>query len=103
MRAKVQTPWSIALSSEARRPDACMRLGVERQHPIASAARDRPVLLRPVSWPVCRFDGGTHAFADGDGIVRAARIDDDDLIFPGDRLQACGDGILLVERDDRDR
>jgi hypothetical protein len=39
---------------------------------------------------------------DGDGIVAAARVDNDDLVGPGDRFERPGDMVPFVMGDDRD-
>jgi hypothetical protein len=48
------------------------------------------------------LDARTLAAGDGDSIVAAAAIDDDDLVGPGGAVDGGSDVLGFVERDDRD-
>ena len=63
-------------------------VGVERQNPVVARERRRVVLLRDVAGPLADDDAIGVPPRDRDGVVGALRVDDDDLVGPGDRLRA---------------
>ncbi len=58
------------------------------------------VLLIDVAGPRAHVHAIGELARDRDGVVRALRIDDDDLVGPGEGLQRVGDRVGFVLRDD---
>jgi len=78
-------------------------VGVEREHPLPHRLLQGKVLLhgearpRPDPDPVRELPRHLH------GLVRGLGVHDDDLVGPGDALQARAEPLLLVPGDDRRR
>src|SRR5690606_30517787 len=78
-------------------------IGVHRQHPLLGGQVERAVLLRTEARPVGRFDH-VRALLAGDLArpVAAARIEHDDFIGEGDRVETRADVRFFVLGDDDD-
>jgi hypothetical protein len=75
---------------------------IQRQDPVVRGKLRCPVLLGAVTRPVADLDARGPATRDVRCTVRAAGVDDDDLVGPGHRLERRPDVSRLVECDDRD-
>ncbi len=83
-------------------------VGVEQQHPVVPErdVLERPVLLlRPRPFLIELDHARAVPLRDLHRVVIAVRVDDHDLVGPGDRLEAAGELVPLVlhRNDDRDR
>src|SRR5262249_29595638 len=88
------------VGGQLRRDDL---VGVERQDPVPRREVDRGVLLERVTGPRPDDDVIGELARDGRRLVLGLRVDDDDLVGPGDRLQAGAQALFFVARDDGDR
>jgi len=59
-------------------------IGIKRQNPVVRGEGSREVLLRDVPRPGANHDPFGHLLRESDRVVRALRIDHDDLIGPAD-------------------
>jgi hypothetical protein len=88
-------------------PDCCRRfggnpfIGVQNKHPGLTALIDGKLFLRPESPPPGLQENlAAEIPRNPDGIIRTARVDDDNLLRKGDAPQAIRQIIRLVFRDD---
>src|SRR5581483_2775723 len=84
-----------------RRRDALV--GVEREDPVVRRLVGGEILLIDVAGPRAREHAHAAAARDRHRSIRAAGVDDEDLVGPGGGIDRRADVFLFVERDDRDR
>ena len=75
-------------------------VGVERKNPVVGRQARGVIFLLDVAVPRPHVDAIGEPARDRHGVVGAFRIDDDDLVGPGERRQRVGDGVGFVLRDD---
>ena len=75
-------------------------IGIETEHPVVAGGRDGELLLRPKAQPVLLNDARPESFGQRRRAVRAAGIDDDDLVGETHALQAGFQLRCRIERDD---
>ena len=78
-------------------------VGVQREDPVVPGERGRVVLLRAVARPVPHEHPVGVPPRDLDRAIGAARVHDDDVVGPGDRVQGPAQVRLLVPGDDGHR
>jgi hypothetical protein len=59
------------------------------------------ILLVDITLPGSHVHAIRKLAGNRDGVIRALRVDDDDLVGPGERLQRVGDRVGFVFGDDR--
>ncbi len=74
-------------------------VGVDHQHPVVGRELDRALLLAAEAEPVLALDARARGRGDGQGAVARARVDDQDLVAPGQRRQRAGEMALGVLGD----
>ena len=84
-----------------RRRDAFVR--VERENPVVRGQAVSEVLLIDVAGPRAGLHASALRSRDGDRVVSASRVHEDDLVGPGGAVDGVGDVFRLVEGDDGDR
>ena len=77
-------------------------IGIEREHPVRARKRNTTLLLGPVAGPIGLHDLGAGGLRDGDGGVRAAGVEYDDLIGECGALNAFFNmmGFVFCNDDD---
>ena len=83
---RARTEAARAISALSSGGDALV--GVERKNPVVRGQGRGVILLIDVAVPGTHVDALGELARDGDGVVRAFRIDDDNLVGPGKGLAA---------------
>src|SRR4030095_15051924 len=78
-------------------------VGVDRENPVMAGEAGGEILLVDVAGPCSCLSYRSLRAGDGKRVVRAARVDDDDLVGPGGTVDGISDMSGFVERDDSDR
>src|SRR5919109_4286704 len=90
----------LDLRTERRRDDL---VGIERQDPGAARRLEPVILLRRIAGPRTHDDVIRELARDAGRLVLGFGVDHDELVGPGDGLEARADALLLVLRDDHHR
>ena len=76
---------------------------IQRQHPLFAGVAQRAIFLRTKTRPVMGIDMRGKFAANGNCVVRAAGIHNNDFICPGYRLKTRANIETLILCDDDDR
>src|SRR4029079_9036514 len=73
---------------------------VDAEDPVIACLLSGKVFLSRVTGPRSNIDSIGECASDFSRSIGALRVDDDDLIGPGERFQSSLDVVLFVKRDD---